>query len=128
MRFDHPSEAAFTAVGEGDAKIDCETGKIVLQVRRVARLEIDGPASVAKDTKVIYDAIGYDARGERLDLGDDVAWEIEGPAHETHRCMDMLGICLGASSRPLVTDGAGTLRLRVKAGGAEGVRVISIEP
>ena len=67
----------------GKIEIGCEGRKLILDVRRVARVSVVGPERMKPGETASFRLQAFDMGGEVLRLGDlgRVAWRVEGPLH-----------------------------------------------
>jgi hypothetical protein len=65
----------------GVIEIECEGRKLILDVRRVAKVTVAAPATLAQGETTTVKMQAYDMTGAQLRIGDQgkVVWRVEGP-------------------------------------------------
>jgi hypothetical protein len=85
----------YDAHAAGEARLSCTGGSVTLDVRKIARLEIDGPRAAPHDSQVFYRVRAFDAAGGELMLGDrtPIDWQIPAGVERSTSCGDIMPIC-----------------------------------
>jgi hypothetical protein len=112
----------------GRGELACAGARLVYEVRPVARLTIDGPASARLHEKVYFSLKAWDAAGRELWLGDasGVTWQVSPGLHEGSLCNHMLGTCLRAWQRPVIVDQPGSHQVTARFQGASAARALDV--
>ncbi len=133
--------ATWHARGEGDVRIRCATGTLVLHVRRIARLELAAPPRLARGETATAVLTARDAAGRELSLGQaaTVTWQATpGVLEVAHSpCKDrepaplctLISSALGPNPAVLHVRGAaaGAGRIEARVGGQVVAAPLTVE-
>jgi hypothetical protein len=122
----------YVARKPGSVTLSCEKGKLVLDVRPVDRLVIEGPDEVgARDAG--YRVVALDKKGQRLTIGKyaPVSWEVPDGLERGAGCHgDIMPSCDGADAlRVRAAGGVGaSVEIAVRFGDRRATRTVRVNP
>ena len=124
------ARSSYTALHAGRARIGCSgLSRIVLDVRKATRLEIEGPDSAESTSYATFRVLAFDASGTELTLGkrSPITWSYPAEFTRSTSCGDILPICPGETIAKL-RGPAGTHTIAVSFGGVTARREVTWLP
>lgn len=117
---------SYVATHDGDVELECERGRVRLEVRSAARLRIDGPNELGAQWAT-YRLVATTREGRELDLGAaEVVWTVSDGVERGSSCHgDILPRCEAPSIVRLRTAVGRPVRLEASLGVARASRSLN---
>lgn len=119
------AETSYVAVRAGDVELSCRDGALRLEVREVAALTIEGPASLGSGWTT-YRLVAHGEGGGELALGDaDVVWTLSPALERDSACHGhLVPACDPPSVVRVRVRGAGDTKLEAELGRGRVARML----
>lgn len=120
----------YNATAAGKAHITCEQGNIVLDVRPIHRIEIEGPGTTRIGDKLSFVLRAFDKDGNPLVFGegDPISWEFTGSVRPRAypACGDLTATCSARNSGYAAAWAPGHGQVKAVFHGREAVHQVDV--